>query len=226
MLLTTFEPVASPDIAVVASKPHFFEIHGLFGLIHKEKRWFELESSLMDGHGVSDMSSRWICDGFVGRAIEGDLKLAYTVHTVEETKEVDSHIWSAECSPELLHIFLQLDVLRRGRVVPAGLLVIAEGFPGKVNHFFVAFGQKANVLDHLRKKSCCIGTAREPKDIDMIPREIIAHYELVSSQHMAPERCANCLVHGSDDAGLNLGPESQKVSSGTLAFDVGADSRC
>src|SRR3954452_3481923 len=141
----------------------------------------------MDRHRVSDMTCSWIDNRLLGGAVEWDLKLTNTIHTVKETEEMNSYVWATERSLEILQISFQFDVLVGGRVICARLLIIAKRFPCKMDHFFVALGEKTEILNHLCEKAGCVRTSRKPKNVNVVPRDVIAHCKLVTGQNMTPE---------------------------------------
>lgn len=141
----------------------------------------------MNGHCMADVSCWWTCNHLIGRAPQRYFELANTVDTVENSKEVDSNIWSTKSLVEILHELLQFSVLVGLRNVATRLLVAAESVPSELDHFLVTLGQEAKTMDHLSKKSCRVGATRESKNVDMIAWLIVTHDEAVACEKVLLE---------------------------------------
>lgn len=199
MLLALSESITTSDVAVVTSEPDLFEIHRWSIFIHYEQSWFKLQPSLVNGHRMPDVSCWWICNDLIRRTPQRNFELTDTVDTVEQSKEVDSNIWSAESFVEILHEQIQLFVLFALIFIATGLLEAAEGIPSKLDHFLVTLGKKAKVIDHLSKEPCRVSATRETEDVNVISRFIVTHGKTVSCQDMLLERAANHLINRRDN---------------------------
>lgn len=226
VLLALLQSITTSDITMVTSKPLLLEVNRWTILIHHEQRWLEFQSSLMNGHCVSDVSSWRISNHLIGRAIQRNFELANAVDTIEQPKEVDSNIRPAKSLVEILHVILQFFVLFGLGNVAAGLLEAAEGVPSKSDHLLITLGQKTKFMDHLSEKSCCIRTARETKNIDMISRLVITHDKPVTRQKVLMERRSNHLVQCGDKGGFDLRPKVPARCTVPLTFDICTNTSC
>lgn len=199
MFLALFESITTSDVAVVTSEPNLSEVHRWTIFIHYEQSWFKFQPSLVNGHRMPYVSCWWICNDLIRRTPQRNFELANTVDTVEQSKEVDSNIWSAESFVEILHERLQLVVLFSLMIVTTGLLEAAEGIPSKLDHFLVTLGKEAKVMDHLSEEPCRVSATRETEDVDVISRFIVTHGKMVACQDMLLERAANHLIKRRDN---------------------------
>lgn len=199
MFLALFETIPTSKVAVVTSEPDLSQVDRRAIFIYYEQSWLKFQSSLMDGHCMPDVSCWWVCNDLVGCTPQRNFKLANTVDTVEQPKEVDSNIWPTESLVKIQHVSLQLVVLWGLRIVATRLLEAAECIPSKLDHFFVTLGQQTKLMDHLSKEPCRISTTRETEDVDVISPLIVTHDKVITRQDMLLERAANHLIERSDN---------------------------
>jgi hypothetical protein len=116
-------------------------------------------------------------------------------YEAKESMAYDSSHWPGECFSKRDEELIGFLLFALGlQTMAINGLPLAESSPCELDHLLIPVSDQAHPIDHFGEESSSIATPRETEHINVVAGRIILHEELVSSNHMVGEGCADSFV--------------------------------